>query len=84
MKKVYIYFFFKCNVKDGHHNFPETKVTSPNRHLLSNSQELKYSSTTIIKDEEKQRILTFKNLEPPNVKKKMLLGKAANFLPINS
>lgn len=38
----------------------------------------------MIKDEEKQRILTFKNLEPPNVKKKMSLGKAANFLPINS
>lgn len=60
----------KGHVKNGHHNFAETKVTSPNRHLLSNSQEPKYSSATIIKDEEKQWILTFKNLELPNVKKK--------------
>lgn len=56
------------NVKDARHNVPEPEVFAFKCFFCpTNGPKLPNSSFTVLKDKEKQHILTFKELETTNI-----------------
>lgn len=59
----------KCQktLKNGHHNFPESKMTSSNACFVCHKQNLQIIHLTIICEKEPQQTLRTEQLEPGNV-----------------